>query len=274
MDVIYIDSLFLLNLIIDYFILLATAKVCSLMPRRGRYALSAIAGAGYAVLCALPPLSFLNFAPLKLALGTLLCLIAFGGEKRFLRVTVSFFLVSAAFGGAVFAASLLAGKPILGGVYLSVSLKVLILSFALAYAVLSVVFRRISKRAERVLNEIEAEYRGKSVKFRALADTGNELHDPLTGCGVLIAERETALRLLPLPMREILEDDTLSPIEMLVKLGPGMRLIPYAAVGVERSLLLGFKPDALRVDGAARDDLLIALSPTRLSEAGEYEAVL
>jgi len=274
MDVIYIDSLFLLNLVIDYFIVLATAKVCSLMPRRGRYALSAGAGAGYAVLCALPPLSFLNFAPLKLALGVLLCLIAFGGEKRFFRVTVSFFLVSAAFGGAVFAASLLAGKPVLGGVYLSVSLKVLILSFALAYAVLSIVFRRLNKRAERVLNEIEAEYRGRSAKFRALADTGNELHDPLTGCGVLIAERECALRLLSAPQREILEDGGLSPVEMLVKLGPGLRLVPYSAVGVERSLLLAFKPDALRVDGEARDDLLIALSPTRLSEAGEYEAVL
>ena len=45
MDVIYIDSLFGLNLLIDYCLVLASARVCGVVLRRWRYALAALIGA-------------------------------------------------------------------------------------------------------------------------------------------------------------------------------------------------------------------------------------
>ena len=50
MDVIYLDSLFGLNLLIDYCLVLASARVCGVVLRRWRYALAALIGALYAAL--------------------------------------------------------------------------------------------------------------------------------------------------------------------------------------------------------------------------------
>jgi stage II sporulation protein GA (sporulation sigma-E factor processing peptidase) len=203
-----------------------------------------------------------------------MCLAAFSGEKRFFRVTLTFFIVSAAFGGAVFAASMLSGKRPANAVYMNVSMRVLILSFAVAYAVLTLVFRRFGKRTERSVHTVAARYGGREAVFRALYDTGNELHDPVSGSDVLIVERGCALGLFDDDTRRVLSDSSLSPVEMLMRLGPGLRLIPYSAVGVERSLLLAFRPDGLMIDGKERKDVIIALSPTKICESGEYSAVL
>ena len=47
MKTVYLDELFVLNLVIDYFLLLAAAKLCALPFRRGRFALAAALGGLY-----------------------------------------------------------------------------------------------------------------------------------------------------------------------------------------------------------------------------------
>ena len=54
MQVIYVDSLFFLNLCIDYLLCLVSARVCGLVLKRSRYLLSALIGAGYSVAVFLP----------------------------------------------------------------------------------------------------------------------------------------------------------------------------------------------------------------------------
>ena len=50
MDVIYLDRLFGLNLLLDYCLMRASARVCGVVLRRGRYLLAALTGALYAAL--------------------------------------------------------------------------------------------------------------------------------------------------------------------------------------------------------------------------------
>ena len=74
---------------------------------------------------------------MKLVPALFMVLIAFGGERRLWRCVVIFLAVSAAFGGAVWAASMLAGSGFSGGrLYIPVSWRVLALSFAQCYACL------------------------------------------------------------------------------------------------------------------------------------------
>ena len=149
-ETIYLDSLFALNAVIDYFLLLCSARAAGAVLRRWRLALAAVLGGAWAVACVLPGMGFLTYAPMKLVPAVFMALIAFGGERRLWRCLVIFLAVSAAFGGAVWAASMLAGTDAYGGqVYVPVSMRVLVLSFALCYAAVSLVFRRIGKRAER-----------------------------------------------------------------------------------------------------------------------------
>ena len=80
MDVIYLDRLFGLNLLLDYCLMLASARVCGVVLRRARYLLAALTGALYAAVMVLPGCGWLGNGAMKLALGVAMALIAFGGE--------------------------------------------------------------------------------------------------------------------------------------------------------------------------------------------------
>ena len=268
MEVIYVDSLFALDLIIDYCLLLLSGRVSGVVLHRGRYLLGALVGAVYAVCMVLPGMLWLRATPMKLALGVLMALIAYGSETRFWRCAAVFFAVSALFGGAVLAASLLAGAEALGGVFVSVSLRTLALSFGICYFVVMGLFRRAAVKAARRVQLAKITYRGRTVTLRALRDTGNTLHDPTGGRGVLIAEREAVQPLLPYGLPR-------DPAAAMLQLPDlrGWKLLPCRTVGADTALLLCFRPDAVTADGKA-EDLLVGITDSRLSDNGSYQALL
>ena len=81
MAIIYIDSLALLNFIINYLLLLAAARVGGAPFRRLRLAGAALLGAGYAVLVWLPGLGFLSGLLWKALSCALMTIIASGSPK-------------------------------------------------------------------------------------------------------------------------------------------------------------------------------------------------
>ena len=253
METIYIDRLFVLNLIIDYFILLGSAKVCGVKLRRGRYALSAVLGALYAALSVLPRAAFLSLAPVKLVFGTFMALIAFAKEEKLLRCTIVFFAVSAFFGGAVWAISIRSGTSVSGAVYIPVSMPVLVFSFGIIYAVLSLVFRGTVEFAARKIADAEIFLGSERLELRALCDTGNTLIDPVTGDSVMIASTDVLCKLIP-------HVENISAENLAEFSEYKFRLIPYRAVGTDGGLLPAFRPEKIIIDGKARDDVLLAVS--------------
>lgn len=276
METIYADSLFVLNLIIDYFLLLCSGRVAGAVLRRGRFALAAVIGAAYAVASVLPGAGFLSTAPMKLALGIIIALVAFGGEDRLARCIVIFLAVSAAFGGAVWGASMLAGSSLTGNIFVPVSMRVLVLSFAACYAAVSIVFKRVGKTAEREIIELELQFRGRRATVRALRDTGNGLYDPVSGKAVAVAEAAALLPLFPDGADALASSDpteTFSGLSGLSGCLGRITLIPYSAVGTRSGMLAALRPDEVRLGGEAKS-LLVAVYPSRLSEDGTYSAVI
>lgn len=271
MDIIYIDRLFFLNLGLDYLLVLCSARLCGIKLRRPRYALAAMLGALYAVLSVIPSLGFVTLAPVKLIFGALMALIAYGGEEKLLRCCLVFFAVSALFGGAVWAISLQNGGSMGSAAYISVSLPVLVISFALIYAVLSLVFRRSVKSAEISVSEAELTLMGRSVCLRCLHDSGNALFDPVSGDSVLIAPAGRLEGLFPALDAEALSSDC---TELLTEpsLAGRLRLIPYSTVGTS-GMLAAFRPDSIIIDGKSRDDIIVAISPTPVGGDG-FEAII
>ncbi len=274
-ETIYLDSLFALNAIIDYFLLLCSAKAAGAVIRRLRLALAAVLGGLWAVACVLPGFDFLRLAPMKLLPALFMALIAFGGERRLARCLVIFLGVSAAFGGAAWAASMLAGGGMYAGrVYLPVSMRVLVLSFALCYAAVSLVFRRIGKRPERELLTLEVTLRGRSLALRALRDTGNGLCDPVSGRDAAVAELDALRPLLPeLQGRAFTDAAALfGELSALDGLQGRVTLLLYSALGTRSGLLAALRPDSAALDGRPAD-ILVGLYPGRLSQDGDYEAI-
>ena len=81
--VVYGDILFLLNLVLDYGLLLVTARIAACPVLRLRLAAGALFGAAYALLIFVPGLQFLSALPVRLCAGVGMALIAFGGQRRF-----------------------------------------------------------------------------------------------------------------------------------------------------------------------------------------------
>lgn len=268
MDVIYIDRLFALNLLLDYLLVLCTARICGVRLRRRRYLGAAVLGAAYAAASVFPALGFLTTAPVKLIFGLLMALIAYGGEEKWLRCALAFFAVSALFGGAVWAISAQSGGMVGSAAVIPVSMPVLVLAFAVIYAVLSTVFRRSMKNADIAVSSVQLTFHSRSIELRCLHDSGNALFDPTLGDRVLIASSDT---LSPL-FGEKLSGDCMELIA-LPELSGRARLIPYSAVGTASGMLAAFRPDEISLDGKAQGDIIVAISPTPVSGNG-FDAIL
>ncbi|MCD8321594.1 MAG: sigma-E processing peptidase SpoIIGA [Oscillospiraceae bacterium] len=273
METVYLDELFLLNLVIDYFLLLGTAKICALPFRRGRFLAGAALGAVWCCLSLVPRLAWLDRPVMRPVLAAAMTLVAFGPERRLWRCMGAFLGVSALFGGAVFAAGLYQGSRTWqsgGGRIVRLDMRVLVISFALCWGLVSLVFRRTVKNAQRRVLDVTLQRRGKTVRLRALEDTGNGLYDPLTGCAALVAEAEAVQELFS-PQEAV---HLFGPATEAVKRIPGLRLIPYAGIGGDGHLLAAFRPDKVMVDGQERQDLIAAVAPKPIGTDGSYQAVL
>ena len=281
MTVIYIDTLFLLNALVDYLLLLAAARLAGEPLRRWRFALGAALGGGYAVAIFLPGLGFLAHPLCRVASAALMLLIAYGGSRRLLRQGVLFIALTCAFGGGVVAIGLLGGTGLSlgnGVFYSALDLKVVLLSAAVCYGVLTLVFQRLARHSAAGGELVRARLRlgERTVEFTALVDTGNTLTDPVSGRPVMVAEGERAAPLFPEERRPG-PADLRDPTSGLERLGTGkirFRLLPYRSVGVERGLLLAVRVDSLELDGQGRGPVLVALSPTPVSDGGGYQALI
>ena len=219
MTVIYIDSVFALNALMDYLLLLSAARLAGLPLRRRRYVLGALAGGAYAAAVFLPGLSFLAASPVKLAAGVLLGLIAYGGEEKLLRLLLLFFAVSCAMAGCVLGLGLLAGGgvPVVNGVfYTNVNLRILVIAGAAAYAVLSVVFRAAASHGVKgTLLPVRVCLGGRTAELTALADSGSGLRAP-DGRGVLVTAPGALRGILPPAAAGLLTPERLwAPEELL-----------------------------------------------------------
>lgn len=267
---VYIDEVFLLNAIVDYLLLLSAAKLAGEPFRRLRLALGAVLGGLYAAAVFFPGLEFLAHPLCKLAAPVGMTLLAFGSSRRLLRVSLTFWGVSAAFGGGVLALQLFLGAPAV------LDLKTTLLAAAGCYLFFTLLFRRSARHTGGELAPVRLELEGRACRITALVDTGNTLTDPATGKAVMVAEGEKLRDLFPAgecPAPAELQDPA-AALERRKGESRRWRLLPYRAVGVPWALLLAVRVDRAQVGGEDYGPILVALSPTPVSDGGGYSALI
>ena len=95
--VIYVDTLFLLNALVDYLLLLGAARLAGEPLRRLQFGAGAALGGLYAVALFLPGMGFLNHPLCRVAAGVLMVLAAYGGSRRLLRQGLIFLALTTYF---------------------------------------------------------------------------------------------------------------------------------------------------------------------------------
>ena len=113
---------------------------------------------------------------------------------------------------------------------------------------------------------VELTYGGKQVKLTALQDTGNTLRDPLTGQQILVVGPQVAAALTGLTRQQL--RDPAGAVGAL----PGLRLVPYRAVGTDGGMLLALRLNRVKI-GQWQGSSLVAFAPEGLGEHEEYQAL-
>lgn len=284
MTVIYADTLFLLNGLVDYLLILVSARVAGEPLRRLRFAGAAVLGGAYAVGLFLPAARFLGHPLCRTGAAALMLVTAYGGSRRLLRQCLIFLALTCAFAGGLLAIGLLDGQGLSMGtrgvLYSTLDLKMVLLSAAACYVLLGWLFQRAGthSKADGGLVVVRLRLGERMVELTGLTDTGNTLTDPVTGCPVLVAEGERVMSLIP-PEHRLSQGELTDPAQAMTRLGAGewrgrFRLLPYRSVGVERGLLLGLRVDRAEVEGKAYPARIVALSPTPVSDGGAYQALV
>ena len=148
MTVVYLDRVLLLNLLVDYLLLLTTAQLAGIPLRRGRLALCAAGGALYAGAVFLPGLSWLAHPLCRAAMGVAMALAAWRREAHPWRLTALFFLLAGGLGGLILALGLASGSvaAYVGRLYRAEISWPVLLGAALGfYALLHLVFRQAAR---------------------------------------------------------------------------------------------------------------------------------
>lgn len=275
--VVYLDRVAVLNLTVDYLLLLTTATLAGTPLRRLRFGLCALGGGLYgALVFVLPVLA----TPLgRIMVGTVMALCAFCHERRPWRLTALFWLLSGGLAGLLLALGLMVGSPgaVLQRVYRAdISASVLLGTAAVFYLLLHLVFRQTARYEGGEVMEIDVVIGGRSCRLRALRDNGNALRDPVRGQPVLVAETAALRSLWPETAAEIL-DSGASPEEKMSRLyRAGVTLpfvlMPFQAVGTESGLLLACRSDHIRIGGRRMKHVFVALSGSQVG-AGGYQAL-
>ncbi len=262
---IYLDVLFLLNCLMDYCLLSATGKLADVCVRKLRLILASVCGGLYSVAAVLYYGNWLTVIGVEFVATWLMVALAFGlgSVARMLRLWAVFLCSNFAFGGCVIAVNWFIRKSLF-----EVKFDSLVSAVFLCYAFFMLLLRKVAKPKGK-LCEIFVGFHGRECRFRAFVDTGFTVKDPLDNAPVILTEASS--------VKPIFSEFTYKALckgEPTHTLDARFRLIPYQTVGSERKLLSAFRPDRVLVDGVKLPHAVIALSPSAISEHGEYDALI
>ena len=232
---------------VDGLLLVCAAQLAEQESPLTNMALAAALGALYGGACLMPPFGFLGGTGWRLVSLGVMGMVAYGLSREGLRCVVVFVLLNMAAGGLV---SALSGEETL-------------LAAVIVCLLLLLVLRRGSNRCVPVV----LQWGQRRLELLALRDTGNTLTDPVTGERVLVVGPQIAQELLGLTRQQLAD-----PVKTMEKHPlPGLRLIPYRAVGGQ-GFLLAMRLQNVQI-GKRKGNRVVAFAPAGLDKAEGFQAL-
>ena len=250
---VYLDLIVILNFLVDFLLLLGTNRLSGFPLSAKRCALASGLGGIYSGACMLPGFRFLGNTLWRIVSLSLMAVIAFGWNRSAVKRGGVFVLLSMALGGIAVSF----GK----GEFLT-----LVLAAAGVWLLCRIAFGDTVGGREYV--PITLTYGGNTASVTALQDSGNTLRDPITGEQVLILSGDIAQELTGLTDQQLR-----SPLETLAQRPiPGLRLIPYRAVGQTGGMLLALRFENVKI-GPQSVRAIVAFAPEGLGRGEVYQAL-
>lgn len=250
---IYLDLVVILNFLVDFLLLLGTNRLSGFPTEGKRVFYAAALGGLYSGACLLGRFRFLGNILWRLVSLGGMAGIAFGWNRSTLKRCGVFILLSMALGGVAVGfgranfPSLVFGA---GGMWL-------LCRVAFGDGV-----------GQREYVPITLSYGENQANLIALRDSGNTLRDPVTGEPVLVISGDVASRLTGLTQKQLRE-----PLETLAQRPlPGLRLVPYRAVGQRGGMLLAMRFENVKI-GSRWQGAVVAFAAEGLGSGEMYQAL-
>lgn len=259
-NTVYIDSAFLLNLVMDLYLLKLTAKVLGKTATYPAiFAGSLIGALGYCMVLCIPQISYTGKALFgMLPVGMLMIKATFRtkGFWELIRGMGYLYFFSFLVGGFMV---FLKGKIPLPRQYESSFLVLALLGFA-GYALCAEGLSRWNRNRQDCFCSVIIAGDVEPVEVKALVDTGNGLQDPVSHKPVAI-----------------LDEEVWKSMERWRK-PEKYKIIPYHSIGKERGILEGYEIDEMTVKGRRGrkqfEKVIVAVFKGKVSGKGSYQMIL
>ena len=288
---IYIDVVFLENLVMNSIILVASGIILKKKMKWIRIILASSLGAIYTIIGYISVLEIYSNLILKVILSILIIYIAFNPQtvKQLWKDLLIFYLTSFVFGGVAFALIyvvkpqdiLMKNGLFLGTYPLKTVLLAAIVAFIIIIAAFAIVKTKFSKKD--MFCDVEVELNNKMIKTRAMIDTGNLLKEPITNTPVIVLEHTLLYECVPKEILDNLEsilggELVKIPEEVRNEYISKLKLIPFASLGKQNGMLVGIKADSLKIiqDDQEKENknVIIGIYNKSLTKRGEYRALI
>ena len=287
--IIYVDIVFVENLLMNYIILFATAIINKVEIRIRKIFLASLLGSLYAIVIQF--VVFQNFIGIviKIILSITMVYIAFkpGNFKKLFRQILIFYLTSFTLGGvAFFLLYFVRPQDILikNGVYIGTyPIKIALLGGTIGFAIITIAFKIIKSNINKqnILYELEICLNGKDTTMTALLDTGNLLKEPISGTPVAIVEKSQLEKILPMNFLNNIEkimNGNIGEVESYNQYINRLRMIPFASIGKQDGMLLGIKADYATLkyneEKSFIKEIILGIYEGSLSKSNKYHALI
>ena len=258
-QVIYVDVLIIVNLFVNYFLLLTTSKFLNLKLKLSRFILGEILGSIYSLYIFIPEPNLFVSVLVKLFMSITMVAAAFEFNKikQFLKIIVCFYAVNFAFSGTMFTlwCFLKPNGMIINNdiVYFNISPLTLIISTVVSYIIIEIINRVIEKKQLKSSKyEIGIKFKDKYIVLNAKIDTGNLLKEPFSNLPVIVVKKSEINLLIP----EFNIFENIENQNEIKKLK--VRMIPFKTVSAT-GILPAFNPEYVVLKGNLKKQAYVAV---------------
>ncbi len=201
--IVYVDILVILNVAVDYLLLLTSAKILGKKVKTLRLVLSSLLGGVSCIYIFLPSVSLFGEIIYKILISLLLSLVAFGFNslKAYIKSFLAVFVVSSCYAGLMLAVWQIfkPGRMIVKNsvVYFDISPIVLVIATTIFYFCFTIINNIFSKNAPFAREcEITVAVGERRMELKAILDTGNSLTDFFGNSEIIITDKNLVEGLL------------------------------------------------------------------------------
>ena len=288
---VYLDIVFLENVIINFIILYTTGIISKSKIKYWKILIGSLVGAIYSIIYYISNLKIYSNVIIKIILSIVIIYIVFNSRnpKTLLKQVLLFYLVSFIFGGVSIAIIYMVDTKnitIRNGVLIgNYTIKTIFIGAIVGFIITIIAFNFIKTKISKkdLICDICITLDKKQIETTAMIDTGNLLKEPITNIPVIVMEHTLFYGIIPKEILNNIEnilggDLSKIPEEIQREYLNRLKVIPFSSLGKQNGMLLGIKADNLKIiqnDITKNiDKVVIGIYNKSLTKRGEYQALI